>query len=526
MNLTRQAQAVRWLRAGALKALGAAGVVLGSSAWAADQCAPSQCTPAQAGPNCGDCQKTFEEAAEKLKNLNPGGCATAPTACGTNACTPASGPDCNKCQGVFDEAANKLKNLNGCCAPAPSTCAPAANGCGAGCTSPDQVFSNGCGGKHHLLGGELGEPWALINCFTDECGNNHLKDKGWQIGGWTSFGYQNGPDGAFTGNGVFNNVYYGPAAGFNNAYEWNHFNLNQSGFYLGKVADGSNGIGFGGRVEVIYGADGNEFQSFGNNPGNYDFVSGMDHGIYEWALPQAYGEVAVGNHSVKVGHFYTLLGYEVLPNTGQFFMSRQLTFYNSEPFTHTGVLVASKVNDKLTLHNGWVLGMDTGFDEFNGSNAYHGGFIYNATDKTSITNMMVFGDLGWRGNGFINSFIFSHRWTEKMQTVHQFDVLSTNLDSDFAVDGVANNSVGQINYLFYDIAPKVTAGLRQEWYKADSVSYYTLTYGVNVRPMANLVIRPEVRHMWSPGANNTATEPGRGDLFNQTVFGIDAVLSY
>lgn len=382
-----------------------------------------------------------------------------------------------------------------------------------------------------------------MDLFTDACGQNKLKDKGWQIGGWTSFGYQSNPDGAFTGNGVFNNLYYG--AGYDNAYEWDHFHMNQSGVFIGKVADGSKGFDIGGRVELIYGVDGNEFQSFGNTPGRYDFANGYDHGIYEWALPQLYGEVAFGRHSVKVGHFYTLLGYEVLPNTGQFFMSRQLTFYNSEPFTHTGVMVTTKINDRLTVNNGWVLGMDTGFDEFDGSNAYHGGFTYTLSERTSITDMMIFGDLGWRGNGFINSLILSHNWTDRLTSVHQFDVLGTDLRKevpiqlpippfvftmlvpvDFAVDGVARDSIGQINYLFYKVTPKVSAGLRQEWYKADSVSYYTLTYGLNIRPVANLVVRPEVRHMWSPSANNTLTEPGRGDLFNQTVFGIDAVLSF
>jgi hypothetical protein len=519
----RQSHAVRWLWAGALRALGVAGVMLGSSVWSQEQCAPAACTPAVTGPSCQDCQKVFGDAADKLKNLNPGGCAPTSCAPGAGACTPACGPDCNSCNKVFEDAAAKLNNCNTGCAPA---------GCG---TTPDQVFNScgGCGGsKHGWLGGELGEPWSIMDRLPG------AKERGWQIGGWTSWGYQSGPDGAFTGNGVFNNEYYG--GGFNNAYEWDHFINNQTGVFIGKTAtvDDCNPIAFGGRAELIYGADGNEFQSFGNNPGTYDFDEDFNHGIYEWALPQLYAEVAAGNHSLKVGHFYTLLGYEVLPNTGQFFMSRQLTFYNSEPFTHTGALVASKVNDKLTLHNGYVLGMDTGFDQFNNSSAYHGGFIYNFNDCTSLTNMLVWGNLGWRGDGFINSTILTHKWTDKLQSVHQFDVMETNLTIqpfpiipftrpvNFAVDGIAGDSIGQINYLFYDVNPRTKLGLRQEWYKADSVSYYTLTYGVNVKPMANLVVRPEVRHMWSPSANNTFFQPGRGDLFNQTVFGIDAVLSF
>ena len=79
--------------------------------------------------------------------------------------------------------------------------------------------------------------------------------------------------------------------------------------------------------------------------------------------------------------------------------------------------------------------------------------------------------------------------------------------------------------MFYTINDKVKAGARQEWYKADGTSYNTMTYGVNITPMDKLVIRPEVRHMWAPGANG-AGGAGHDALFNQTVFGIDAIITY
>jgi hypothetical protein len=69
-----------------------------------------------------------------------------------------------------------------------------------------------------------------------------------------------------------------------------------------------------------------------------------------------------------------------------------------------------------------------------------------------------------------------------------------------------------------------------EWYKADGTSYYTLTGGLNVRPHANLVIRPEVRGMWAPG-DQAPTAVGNasgfvGNLYNQTVFGVDAIVTF
>ena len=78
----------------------------------------------------------------------------------------------------------------------------------------------------------------------------------------------------------------------------------------------------------------------------------------------------------------------------------------------------------------------------------------------------------------------------------------------------------------------LSLGTRVEWWKSDgfagddnSASYYGVTYGANYRFNSNLVVRPEVRHNWTPsnvayGANNGGVD------FNQSVFGIDAILTY
>lgn len=476
--------------------IGTAGLLVASALHAADPgcCTPAPCRPTIQGGGC--CDKIYEDAAEKLKNLNPGCCAPAG---------------------------------NACAAPAACVCDPNTvfNGCGSGCGSG---CGNGCGRGCGLLGGELGEPWTMISLFDDECGKNHFKDNGWVMGGHTQFGYQSDPDGAFAGNGPFVSQ-----------KEYKFLGLNQQYLFLGKVADGSNGLGWGFRADLMYGLDGNEGQAFGNvNAGKYDYFNGWNHGAYEWALPQLYAEVAMGNLSVKAGHFYTPIGYEVIPSNGNFFLSRQLTFYNSEPFHHTGALATYKASDKLSVIGGWVMGMDTGFTQYAGGNSAIGGFTYAIDDKTSLIYAGMVGNLGWRGDGAINSVILTRKWAEKWSTVHQFDVLNSNATVDFNVNptptafvpgppgaGVANNSTGLINYAFYDINAKTKAGVRYEWYKADGTSYQTLTGGVNVKPMANLVIRPEVRYMFSEGNTQTYTGPDySGQLFNQTQFGIDAILTF
>ena len=460
---------------------GTAGLLVASALYAEEPglCAPAPSRPVIQGGGC--CDKIYEDAAERLKNLNPG-------------CSAPAG-----------------------CAPAASVCDPNAvfNGCGSAC-------GGGCGGGCGFLSGELGDPWTVMSLFDDECGKNHFKDNGWVMGGFTQFGYQSNPDGAFAGNGPFVSQ-----------KEYKFFGLNQQYLFLGKVADGSKGFDWGFRGDLIFGLDGNEGQAFGNiNPGHFDYLNGWDHGAYEWALPQLYAEVAMGNLSVKAGHFYTPIGYEVIPSNGNFFLSRQLTFYNSEPFHHTGALATYKASDKLSVIGGYVLGMDTGFYQYNGGSSVIGGFTYTIDDKTSLIYAGIFGNLGWRGDGAINSAILTRKWADKFSTVHQLDVLNSNLGTNFNAPiagggGIAGDSVGFINYAFYDVSAKTKAGVRYEWYKADGTSYQTLTGGVNVKPMANLTIRPEVRYMFSEGNSQTYTGPSySGQLFNQTVFGIDAILTF
>lgn len=484
--------------------IASAGILAASALYAAD---PGCCYPAPP-PCCND--KIFEDAAERLKNLNPGCCSPGP--CATSTCAPAA------------------------CAPGPNTCVPAAPAC-----DPNAVFNGpGCGSGCGIFGGELGEPWTVVSLFDNGCGKNWFKDNGFVLGGHTQFGYQNRPDGAFTGNGPYLSQ-----------KEWGILALNQQYLFFGKNADGSKGFDWGFRTDIMYGVDGNEGQAFGNvNPGKYDYLHGYggpgdpnSMGPYEWAFPQMYAEVAMGKLTIKGGHFYTIVGYEVVPSTGQFFMSRQLTFWNSEPFTHTGVLATYKVNDKLTFNGGYVAGMDTGFYQYGGGNAFLGGAVWQATDKTNLVYSVIAGDLGWRGDGSINSWILSQQWAKKFMTVHQFDVLATNLtvsaggvprqgpfqaDFNTAAGGyIAQNSIGFINYAFYELTPKTKAGTRFEIYYPDGVEYYTWTYGVNYKPIANMVIRPEVRHMWSSNHNQYSGAGGSNiSLFNQTVVGVDAIITF
>lgn len=341
----------------------------------------------------------------------------------------------------------------------------------------------GCG----LLCRELGDPWTLSSLMGEEPPVN--------VGGWWHFGYTNNSD------GVFNTHPH-------------RFNLHQGWVFVERVADGSEGLDFGGRVDVVYGVDAQNTQAFGNNPGRFDFQNGFDNGIFGWALPQVYGEVAYGDISVKLGHFFTIIGYEVVPAPDNFFFSHAFTMNFSEPFTHTGVLATVKANEQTTIHAGWTAGWDTGFDRFDDGSNFLGGISYQVVDGLTLAYMTTAGNFGAIGDGYSHSIVADWAIDEKWNYVLQSDVLRTS-------DGF--DTIGLNNYLFYTICEPLKVGLRYEWWKADGTSFNETTLGLNYKPIANLVIRPEIRYQWAPGTddNNALGIPE-----NQGIFGIDAIVTY
>ncbi len=379
-------------------------------------------------------------------------------------------------------------------------CAPVGCGAPAGC---DAVAGcDGCGSGCGGCGGDLGDPWTLSSMFGDDPAVN--------VGGWFQGGYHN------KSNGVFNTHPH-------------NFNLHQGWVYVEKATDGSEGLDFGGRVDLMFGVDGPNTQSFGNTPGVFDFSDTFNRGddilqsSHGWAIPQLYAEVAYNDLKVKAGHFYTLLGWEVVPAPGNFFYSHAFTMNFSEAFTHTGVLASYSASDKLTVHGGWTLGWDTGFDQFDGGNSFLGGFSYNITDDVVYTYICTAGNLGWIGKGYSHSNVLTVQITDKLQYIGQSDFISTT-DIDGAPD---YETIGFNNYLIYWATDRVGFGGRAEWWKAQGVSYYEVTTGVNFKPHANFIVRPEVRYQWAPaadgpGANNPIGIPN----LEEAIFGVDAIVTF
>ncbi len=363
--------------------------------------------------------------------------------------------------------------------------------CGSGaCDAAAGCDMGGCDGSGAAAEGEA---WKLFQ-------NPIL---GFNVGGWTQLGYH-----------TYNNTLFNKHA--------DNVNLHQAWLYAEKVADGSKGLGLGARIDYLYGVDAQDTQAFGIPNSHWD--NGWDNGIYGHAIPQLYMEAAYGDLSVKVGHFFTLIGYEVVAATGNFFYSHSYTMYNSEPFTHTGALATYSASDSLTVYGGYVLGWDSGFED-NGD-AFLGGYSIDLSDNVNYNNQYVIGRFGKDEVGFMSSAILTSTLSDSLTHVLWVDYL----DSDGTGRSVERQTFDVNNYLLLALSDNVTWGNRLEWYNIDKGVYgvtagrsdvYAFTTGLNVGLGSNLLFRPEVRWDWDKDGV-VGNELGA----SQTTFGTDMIFTF
>ena len=348
----------------------------------------------------------------------------------------------------------------------------------------------------------LGDPYTL---FGEHCG--------WSAGGWLQFGYHN------RANSLFNS-------------RPDELQLHQAWLYAEKAVDGSCGLDIGGRIDYMYGTDSQDTQAFGTDPRGWDndWDNGPDYGH---AIPQLYMEAAYGDMSVKVGHFYTIIGWEVVTAPDNFFYSHAYTMYNSEPFTHTGALANYQVSDDLNVWAGYTLGWDSGFDD-NGD-SFLGGFSAALTDSLTLTYATVagrFGEARFNGveQGYMHSIVADIALTDSVQYIIQSDLL----DSENADGRTVRDTFGINQYLIKTINDCWAVGGRFEWWNNENFDdtlsrtvdgdVYALTLGINHRPHANVIVRPEIRWDWDSGDDLVAgLEDGDDDQFT---FGVDTILTF
>jgi len=349
---------------------------------------------------------------------------------------------------------------------------------------------------------DLGDPWELSS--GDNCWN--LKVGGWMQAGYYTQGQYPPPPAAPNGTSLFNTYV-------------NTVQMQQAWAYIERPVDtGGCGVDFGGRVDYVYGTDGPDTQAFGNPGAEWD--NGWDYGAhYGSAVPQAYVQLGWNDLTITAGKFFTIVGYEVVMAPNNFFYSHAFTQYNAEPFTHTGVLADYALGDHITLWGGWTMGWDTGFVQNQNGSTFLAGMSLQLTQNLSAAYVATLGNFGGISDddGYSHSIVVDWALTEKLEVVLQGDYID---NSDF-IQQVVNSPdgtkvYGANTYLFYYVNDCLAIGNRLEWYsdprQPDEVLAYT--FGLNVKPHANVVLRPEYRYQ------------RYASVASESFFGMDAIITF
>jgi hypothetical protein len=358
-------------------------------------------------------------------------------------------------------------------------------------------------------------------------------------------------DGGFVGNfGVPPSKFNGP---YNAVDRANEAMMNQVYFIAERTlpTDGSNGIGY--RTDLLYGEDFPLAMSLGweTNPGPQDWNSGEYYGL---AIPQLYAEI--GNHdiSLKLGHFYTIVGYEGVPAVGNFFYQKSYSYQFAGPFNHWGGLVNWRASDNVEVDAGLVNGWNGLASPYSDAN-FLGRVRAKNDDNTFATSFAIVS--GNEGNDFSPLFqpappltsanrtryslLFELRPSDNVEYVfHQW--LGTQAKG--LADGGTALWTGIDQYLYYRMSKTWLWGARFEWFQdTDGTrvglnrpsnpnhvplpgNYYSLTVGPNWVPTGNFLMRPCFRWDFFGGPTGPRRAYNDGVSNQQTMLGFDMIQKF
>jgi len=364
-----------------------------------------------------------------------------------------------------------------------------------------------------------------------------LKVYGWLDGGF--IGNTDSPSSKF--NGLYNAVDRSNEGMFNQAY-----------LVMERLLPKDGSFGVGGRADLLYGEDFLLAQSAGwelSPAGRQRVNAGQE--FYGIAMPQLYGQVGTEKLNVKLGHFYSPVGYEGVMSPYNFFYSHSYSYQFFGPFTHWGSLGNWKPTANLDVFGGLVNGWNA-LDRQNDAINVLAGFKYTGTNKNWWTSFaIVTGDeftnvaglpgvAAGQANRTRYSYILSVDLTDRLEYVFHHHL---GAQQDGSPDGGTALWYGIDQYLYYTVNEQWKVGSRIEWVRDNDGTriglnrpsnpnnpplegdVFSFTFGANWSPLGgNLIIRPELRADWYNGDGRQPYYDGTKDY--QFMLGLDAILRF
>jgi len=289
----------------------------------------------------------------------------------------------------------------------------------------------------------------------------------------------------------------------------NDYQLNQLYMRLGRdIERWCDAWDLGGRVDLLYGTDSVYTVARGLEVRD-DLSPKWNAQRYGLAMPQCYMEVYSpwGNGlSMKLGHFYSTLGYETVTAPDNFFYSHSYARTFGEPYTHTGFLGETTLG-AFTILAGMTRGWDN-WEDNNNDLGFLGGILWTSPNqRTHVAINVHAGREQPDPNTSIRtiySLVIQQDLGERWQCVIQHDF---GQEPDAGIDRDNAAWYGLNQYLFYTINDCWRAGLRFEWFRDEggtripgadrTADYFQLCPGLNWTPNDRLVLRTELRWDWT-----------------------------
>ena len=397
-----------------------------------------------------------------------------------------------------------------------------------------------------LIPGNISEADSALEAFTglDPNDTEFMQSLGLRVGGWVDFGYTHNfedPKNRFNEPPTFN-------------FRTRRVLLNQINLFIERAVNTEgDSWDIGGRVDFMYGTDSPFTQAVGleiSDAGKQKWIGNTNqaHNLNKMALPQAYLEIyapVLNGITAKIGHFYTIIGNEVVTAPDNFFYSHAYTMQYGEPFTHTGALFSMPLVDNLSITVGAVNGWDSFTADIDDAWNFLGGLNWdNGVEGAGALSVALTGIHGTIAGNHgssddltrsLYSIVLWYDITDQLHFTLQHD---HGWEEQLGTDDDAH-WYGINSYLSYDVNDWFAVGTRMEWFRDEngvrvgglysgqgarggkSANFYEMTFGVNFTPTKWVKIRPEVRYDW---AENTKPFDD-GSQSDQLLFGVDAVVS-
>ena len=398
-----------------------------------------------------------------------------------------------------------------------------ADSCNSACCC-GQTLCDGCGPA-----GCCDDRWYLFP--QSDCGIN--------FSGWINAGFIGNTD--------------GPSSKFNGPYNGvdrsNELMLNQAYLVAEKSLPTGCYRGIGGRIDLLYGEDYFLADSVGFETRD-DGSAHWNPEYYGLAIPQAYVDIGSQRLSLRVGHFYSVVGYEGVMAPYNFFYSKSYSYQFAGPFTHWGGQVNWNPNDcwefNVGLVNGWdaldreedraaaiarakythqPTGIWTSFAIITGEEFNNAAGLQIQPDTANRTRYSWLVDLPLSSR---LEYVF-HHWL--------------GFQDDGAVGGGRADWYGIDQYLYYTVNDCWKVGARFEWFQDEEGTrvglnrpsnpnkppfpgdFFSVSLGLNWKPTANLTLRPEIRADWYEGsAAPLPYDDGQND--SQLMIGLDGIVLF